>query len=411
MEKNYYSKKYEINPKIRAMIESKIGKKFDLSYVQIENIVGRVYKGEYKSLLSPFTSEDKRKVISYLKETSPNKFDDEVCETVNRFLKDNFTTSEIKSYLDYCINKYYNPGRKYKGISVNNDGIINLIVLSQLYNTKDGIIVNKKDANDIVNYFGIEQENIKFKYDSNLIILDKDFTSELIEKYNEIKLDYGIEYYMNDDIFIIVSNDEKSTLYLKEQFVGLKFEKILDFNYYDKQDDEVSDTMDLGNGMVMKGNFTKLGKVGGTEIIGVGSSTGNKVLDGLIKDDAMDMINRIMKGDMSRCGKGDDGYGEGKTPKDYYFSVCVSESGDDLDPSGVCLVGVDFYNKNKFLDDSLVSNSLDPFVLVGLDNAGVCSNSELMEGVWEVLDYSRDEQDIIDAMISEGFIYNPSINK
>jgi len=64
--------------------------------------------------------------------------------------------------------------------------------------------------------------------------------------------------------------------------------------------------MDLGNGIVMKGDFTNIGKIGGTQIIGVGSSTGNDVLDELIKDDAMDMITRIMNGDMSRCGKDED---------------------------------------------------------------------------------------------------------
>lgn len=304
MKENYFSKKYEINSKIREMIEKKMGKKVDLPYVQIEMIISILYKAKYKSLTSTLTENDKLKVISYLKETSPNSFKDDVSDNIILFLKDNFTDDEIKSYINYCINKYYNPGRTYKGIKVSNSGVINLISKTDLYNMKDGLIINKTDANDIINYFGIEEENIKFKYDGNLTIIDKDFTTELIEKFDNIKMDFDIEYYTNDDIFIIVSNDEKSTEYLKEQFDQFNFEKILDFPFYDKK--EESDTMDLGNGMVMKGNFTKLGNVGGTQIIGVGSGTGNSVLDKLMKEDSMDMITRIMNGDMSRCGKGDE---------------------------------------------------------------------------------------------------------
>ena len=296
-DKNYYNKDYNINPKIRELMEKKVGKKFDLSFVHIEKIISDL-RTEYNKSTYQFTEIDKNRLISNLKENSPNSFTEALLTNVNMFLKDVFTEEQIKSYLDYCIYNYYNPSKIYNGIRVSNKGIIKLLSLSGLHTMKDGIIINKKYINDLINFF--DKESSDFNFDKDTLMVYDDLTNDMVNVFNEIKGYNNLKYYTNDEIFIIVSNDDISTRVLKQKFKGLEIQKILDLPYYDTQELE-SDTMDLGNGMVMKGNFTNIGNVNGTQIIGVGSGGSDSQ-----KEDALDMITRIMNGDMSRCGHDED---------------------------------------------------------------------------------------------------------
>jgi hypothetical protein len=98
-----------------------------------------------------------------------------------------------------------------------------------------------------------------------------------------------------------------------------------------------------------------------------------------------------------------------KTADNYMFDVYLPDDVEEMNPPSVCLVEMNFWNKNKCLDDSLGSYNLPKNIIKLLDNAGVFGKSELMESVWEVVDTTRTKQDIIDSMINEGFIYNPNI--
>jgi len=535
---SYYNKSYNISPKVRALIEARMGKQYDMSYVQIENIMSGVAKGEYKSPVTKYTVKDKEKMISLLEETSPNRMNVEIIDNIVLFLNENFEEQETKPYLDYCIKKYYKPGMVYGGIRITNHGVIMMVEKCGIHTLKDGFIINKKFIGDLLPLFG--DDTTLFDHDEEITeseqtIIKDDLSDEMVELFNQLKMGYDVDYFMDDDIFIITSNNEESTMYIKETFPNIEIQKILDFTYYEKQVDEVDedDTMDLGNGIVMKGNFTNIGNVGGTQIIGVGASSGNAVLDELAKEDALDMITRVMNGDMSRCGKDEDDedddndeedfdvvikttellkargvevgfenpvvktgkntfmvnlkcntcdkteiylmYGDkelflnGKLnintlreiveeddymidcrggcndelhhikfngnvysaydilsviineydnncitiePKNYYFTVQVPPKGgnQDMEPSAICLVSVDFFNKNGCMDDQMGSHSLSSNILKALKDAGIFSECELMEGVWEVTNATtKTKQEIIDSMTKQGFIYNKNI--
>ena len=97
------------------------------------------------------------------------------------------------------------------------------------------------------------------------------------------------------------------------------------------------------------------------------------------------------------------------TPDKYMFNVIIPDDINEMSPPAICLVEIEFWNKNGFLNDSLGSHNLSKGVKKSLINAGVYGLAELTESVWEVVDYNRTKQDIIDSMVKEGFIYNQNI--
>lgn len=301
---NYYNRNYNINPKIRELIESRIGKQFDMSYVEAENIIERISKCEYVKPIRKYTTKDIEKLMSILGETSPNRMSVDVIDTIVLFLTDNFDDKQSKRYLEYCIGKYYKPGLVYDGVRISNRGIITLVEKSGVYDLKDGVIINKKFIGDLIPVFG--ETTDLFNQDEAMI--KDDLSDDLEEIFNQLKLGYDVDYYMNDDIFIITSNNEETTKYMKQIFDGLEIQKVLDFSYYEKNEEaeESTDSMDLGNGIIMKGNFTNMGNIGGTQVIGVGSGSGNSLLDQLVQEDAMEKLNKIMNGDMSGFGHDED---------------------------------------------------------------------------------------------------------
>jgi len=62
------------------------------------------------------------------------------------------------------------------------------------------------------------------------------------------------------------------------------------------------------------------------------------------------------------------------------------------------------------MDDQMGSHSLSSNILKALKDAGIFSECELMEGVWEVTNATtKTKQEIIDSMTKQGFIYNKNI--
>lgn len=82
---------------------------------------------------------------------------------------------------------------------------------------------------------------------------------------------------------------------------------------------------------------------------------------------------------------------------DWYFDVYVS---DDPDNPSVIALSED----GDGLDDQLGSHSLSQEVIDALNRAGIFGACEMMEAVWEVVDYeSKTKEDIIKSMEKEGF--------
>ena len=290
MSDSYYNKDYNLNPKIREMIEKRMGKIYDLSFVQIENVVNGVYKGEYNKEKT-YTENDKNKIISMFKETSPNRMDNDSIVNLNSFMSDKMTSDEYKDYLEYCIKMYYRPGMVYSGVRISNKGVMEIINLSNLYDLKQGVIINKKYVNDLLPLFN--NDSTKIDYNEKTLMTDVDYTDYITGLVNGMKFNYNIDYFNTPELFIIVGNDENTVTFLNEK-VGI-VQDVLDFTYYEPKEEEM-DEMQLAPGISMKGNFTKLGNIGGTQVIGVGGGTGNSLLDKLAADDAMSKLNKILNG-------------------------------------------------------------------------------------------------------------------
>ena len=286
MGESYYNKDYNFSPKIREMIEKRMGKMYDLSYVQVENLVDGVFKDNYNKE-KEYTENDKKKIVSLFKETSPNRIESEKLINLNNFMSVKLTTDEYKDYLDYCIKNYYRPGMVYSGIRISNKGVMEIIKLSSLYNLKQGVIINKKYVNDLLPLF--DNDSSKITYDEKSLMTDIDYTDYITGLVTGMKFNYDIEYFNTPELFIIVGNDENTVKFITEKIGNIQ--DVLDFSYYDVE--EEMDEMQLAPGIVMKGNFSKIGNIGGTEIIGVGAGSGNSVLDQLAKEDAMEKLNKI----------------------------------------------------------------------------------------------------------------------
>jgi len=95
------------------------------------------------------------------------------------------------------------------------------------------------------------------------------------------------------------------------------------------------------------------------------------------------------------------------SPNDYFFGVCIPPNVGDMEPPAIAMVEKDFYiNTSGGLDDSFGSHSLPQNVIDALNRAGICG----MESIWEVIDYTRTKQDIIDSLTSEGFVYSADMD-
>jgi len=97
-------------------------------------------------------------------------------------------------------------------------------------------------------------------------------------------------------------------------------------------------------------------------------------------------------------------------PIDYVFNVLVPEDMDEMNPSVIAFMEKNFWEQNNFFDDQMGSHRLSQNIIDALNNAGIEGDVELMESVWAVADCeSKTEQNIIDSMIKEGFIYVPDM--
>ena len=144
-------------------------------------------------------------------------------DTIIKFLKDNYTTDDIKSYLDSLL-KRYKPGNIYNGVRVSNYVINYFLETLEIYPLIKGIIINKKYINDLIPFFDKEIDD--FKYDKDTLLVDKDYTKDMINVFKEMNNDINIQYYNNDDIFILATSDNNVIKNMEKSFDGLEIQSI-----------------------------------------------------------------------------------------------------------------------------------------------------------------------------------------
>lgn len=219
---NYYNRQYNLNPRVRELLKQRLGNK-DMSYMQAENVVISVMEAKYKKTLKELTDKDKEKLMSLFKENFTSNLPKKNIDVVVSFLNDNFDEEGIKEYIDHALTKY-KPGMIYKGIRISNRAIVDFLEAVNIYPLMKGVIINKKYMNDLVPFFAREVED--FEYDKETLMVEKDYTNEMIEVFNDIAVDTDIRFHNGEEIFILATFDDAVAKSMVESFEGLVVESI-----------------------------------------------------------------------------------------------------------------------------------------------------------------------------------------
>lgn len=91
-----------------------------------------------------------------------------------------------------------------------------------------------------------------------------------------------------------------------------------------------------------------------------------------------------------------------KQPNDFFFDVQMSQDPDWLHAVGLSTDGV-------YIDDRLGSHNIGKAVKEAFEKAGINSEGELMEGMWEVKDSIQTKEQIIKNMTDQGFKYKEGL--
>jgi hypothetical protein len=197
---------YKFSPRIREIIEAKRGKKMGLTHAQAEFLIRDIfldkYKGDYK-----FNEEDKKKILFYLVDFDPNKYDKEDLDNLSKFFLNAFTKEEVIDFVTNLTKKSYFPGRVLYNIRVLNENITYFISLFPNYfKMYKGIIINTKFIGDIKKIY----PNVIFNEETGEITDEKvqehmnDFIKMLKSTHKK-----NLKISIKDDVYVFASSDEK----------------------------------------------------------------------------------------------------------------------------------------------------------------------------------------------------------
>lgn len=220
---HYYNTDYKFNSRVRELLAKKMPSK-DLSYVRAENIITSVVRAKYKKVLTTFSDNDKIRLMNLLKENSSTNMPLKNITSIVNFLLDTFDTNDVKDYVDYMLEQY-NPGMVFNGMRISNYTINQILIQSKIYPFMQGIIINKKYINDLIPFFASEAD--EFKYDKDTLLVDKDYSDEIKNVFNNIIKDKNdAQFYSDKDISIIASFNEETIKYIELTFDGLELQPI-----------------------------------------------------------------------------------------------------------------------------------------------------------------------------------------
>ena len=219
---HYYNTDYKFSPRVRELLAKKMGDK-EMSYMRAENIVTSVMKGDYKETLTDLNDKAKEKIMGLFKNMFSTNLSKKNIDSVVSFLKDNYTDDEIKVYVDHALTEY-KPGRVYMGVRISNHTIQYFLEELNTYPLMKGIIVNKKYINDLIPFFDRDAED--FEFDQQTLMVEKDYTNEMLEVFNGLVDDTDIRFHNDNDIFILATFDDDVAKKMEESFKDLEVQSI-----------------------------------------------------------------------------------------------------------------------------------------------------------------------------------------
>jgi len=191
--------------------------------MQVENVVTSVMKAKYTKTLKEFTEKDKEKLLNMFKNMFSTNLPKDNVDVLVKFFTDNFTEDEIKVYVDHALTQY-KPGKIYHGIRISNHTIQYILEAFNTYPLMKGIIINKKYVNDLIPFFDRDAED--FEFDPETLLVEKDYTDEMLEVFNGLVDDTDIRFYSDDDIFILATFSDEVAKKMEESFKGLEVQSI-----------------------------------------------------------------------------------------------------------------------------------------------------------------------------------------
>ena len=191
--------------------------------MQVENIVTSVMNAKYSKTLKEFTEKDKEKLLNMFNNMFQTNLPKENVDVIVKFFTDNFTEDEIKVYVDHALTQY-KPGVIYQGIRISNHTIQYILEAFETYPLMKGIIINKKYINDLIPFF--DREGDDFEFDKDTLMVEKDYTNEMLEVFNGLVDDTDIRFYNDDDIFALATFDDEVAKTMEESFKGLEVQSI-----------------------------------------------------------------------------------------------------------------------------------------------------------------------------------------
>ena len=219
---HYYNTKYKFSPRVRELLEAKMKDK-EMSYMRAENIVTAVMRAEYKETLTTLNDKAKEKIMGLFKIMFTTNLPKKNVESVVGFLKEHYTDDEIKVYVDHAL-KEYKPGRVYMGVRISNHTIQYFLEELNTYPLMKGIIVNKKYINDLIPFFDRDVED--FEFDKDSLMVEKDYTNEMLEVFNGLVVDTDVRFHNDDDIFVLATFDDDVAEKMKESFKDMEVQSI-----------------------------------------------------------------------------------------------------------------------------------------------------------------------------------------
>jgi hypothetical protein len=144
---------YRFSPRVREIIEARMGAKMGLTHARVEILINDVYDGKNIGG-GKYTTEDKSKIMFYLSDFSPNKHDNEEMDRLAEFLKNSFDNNEIRKFVTDVVMKSYHPGMVLYNVRVYNTNITYFVSrFSELFKMSKGIVVNTKFIGDVIKVY------------------------------------------------------------------------------------------------------------------------------------------------------------------------------------------------------------------------------------------------------------------